>query len=113
MISGLAVVGALFVFVPNVRGSTGYGLRYSKQVDHDWGGQDRLDHVHAQARELPRHLQLLLRPQGEPGGLLTVPQRRIEDDDPFLGHRPPSDGCTRREGRSSNLFFLTFDKSIL
>lgn len=35
------------VFVPNVRGSTGYGLRYTKWVDHDWGGLDRLDHVHA------------------------------------------------------------------
>ena len=35
------------VFVPNVRGSTGYGLKYMKHVDHDWGGFDRLDHVHA------------------------------------------------------------------
>lgn len=35
------------VFVPNVRGSTGYGLDYTKQVDRDWGGKDRLDHVHA------------------------------------------------------------------
>lgn len=35
------------VFVPNVRGSTGYGLSYSKQVDRDWGGKDRQDHVHA------------------------------------------------------------------
>ncbi|MEM8534732.1 MAG: prolyl oligopeptidase family serine peptidase [Chloroflexota bacterium] len=35
------------VFVPNVRGSTGYGLSYMKQVDRDWGGNDRLDHVHA------------------------------------------------------------------
>ncbi len=35
------------VFVPNVRGSTGYGLSYTKQVDHDWGGRDRLDHVEA------------------------------------------------------------------
>jgi dienelactone hydrolase len=35
------------VFVPNVRGSTGYGMDYMKRVDHDWGGQDRLDHVHA------------------------------------------------------------------
>lgn len=35
------------VFVPNVRGSTGYGLSYTKQVDLDWGGADRLDHVHA------------------------------------------------------------------
>lgn len=42
------------VFVPNVRGSTGYGLEYSKKVDHDWGGQDRLDHVHAMTEVLPR-----------------------------------------------------------
>jgi pimeloyl-ACP methyl ester carboxylesterase len=35
------------VFVPNVRGSSGYGMRYSKFVDRDWGGDDRLDHVHA------------------------------------------------------------------
>lgn len=35
------------VFVPNVRGSTGYGLSYMKQVDRDWGGKDRLDHIHA------------------------------------------------------------------
>jgi pimeloyl-ACP methyl ester carboxylesterase len=33
------------VFVPNARGSTGYGQAYMKQVDHDWGGADRLDHV--------------------------------------------------------------------
>jgi dipeptidyl aminopeptidase/acylaminoacyl peptidase len=30
-----------------VRGSTGYGLKYSKMVDLDWGGNDRLDHIHA------------------------------------------------------------------
>ena len=35
------------VFVPNVRGSTGYGLSYTKQVDRDWGGKDMLDHMHA------------------------------------------------------------------
>ena len=35
------------VFVPNARGSSGYGLTYMKRVDHDWGGQDRLDHVAA------------------------------------------------------------------
>jgi pimeloyl-ACP methyl ester carboxylesterase len=38
------------VYVPNARGSSGYGLRYVKHVDRDWGGQDRLDHVHAAAR---------------------------------------------------------------
>jgi dipeptidyl aminopeptidase/acylaminoacyl peptidase len=42
------------VFVPNVRGSTGYGLAYSKHVDRDWGGLDRLDHVHAMTEVLPR-----------------------------------------------------------
>jgi dienelactone hydrolase len=38
------------VFVPNVRGSTGYGHEYMTRVDRDWGGQDRLDHVTAVAR---------------------------------------------------------------
>jgi dipeptidyl aminopeptidase/acylaminoacyl peptidase len=42
------------VFVPNVRGSTGYGLEYSKRVDRDWGGQDRLDHVHAMTEVLSK-----------------------------------------------------------
>lgn len=42
------------VFVPNVRGSTGYGLSYTKRVDRDWGGQDRLDHVHAMTEVLPK-----------------------------------------------------------
>jgi dipeptidyl aminopeptidase/acylaminoacyl peptidase len=41
------------VFVPNARGSTGYGLDYSKQIDRDWGGLDRLDHVHAMTEVLP------------------------------------------------------------
>jgi pimeloyl-ACP methyl ester carboxylesterase len=42
------------VFVPNARGSTGYGLGYTKRVDHDWGGQDRLDHVFAMEEVLPK-----------------------------------------------------------
>jgi dipeptidyl aminopeptidase/acylaminoacyl peptidase len=46
------------VFVPNVRGSTGYGLEYARQVDHDWGGQDRLDHVHAMTKILPKDKRL-------------------------------------------------------
>ncbi len=46
------------VFVPNVRGSTGYGLAYAKQVDRDWGGQDRLDHVHAMTKVLPQDKRL-------------------------------------------------------
>lgn len=46
------------VFVPNVRGSTGYGLDYTKQVDRDWGGQDRLDHLHAMTEVLPKDKRL-------------------------------------------------------
>jgi pimeloyl-ACP methyl ester carboxylesterase len=42
------------VFVPNARGSTGYGLSYTKLVDRDWGGGDRLDHVHAMTTVLPK-----------------------------------------------------------
>ncbi len=33
------------VFVPNVRGSTGYGHKYMSMVARDWGGKDRLDHI--------------------------------------------------------------------
>jgi dipeptidyl aminopeptidase/acylaminoacyl peptidase len=40
-------------FVPNARGSSGYGLDYAKRVDRDWGGLDRLDHVHAMTAVLP------------------------------------------------------------
>ena len=49
------------VFVPNVRGSTGYGLDYTKQVDRDWGGRDRLDHVHAMTKVLPKDKRLDLK----------------------------------------------------
>ena len=35
------------VWVPNVRGSSGYGMAYMKHVDRDRGGDDRLDHVAA------------------------------------------------------------------
>ena len=47
-------LGGFAVFVPNVRGSTGYGLSYTKWVDHDYGGKDRLDHVHAMTHILPQ-----------------------------------------------------------
>jgi dipeptidyl aminopeptidase/acylaminoacyl peptidase len=46
------------VFVPNVRGSSGYGLAYTKHVDRDWGGMDRLDHVHAMTNVLPKDERL-------------------------------------------------------
>lgn len=42
------------VFVPNVRGSTGYGFAYMNHVVRDWGGADRLDHVHAMTEVLPQ-----------------------------------------------------------
>jgi pimeloyl-ACP methyl ester carboxylesterase len=53
LIQYLALQG-FAVFVPNVRGSTGYGLDYTRRVDRDWGGQDRLDHVWAMTEVLPR-----------------------------------------------------------
>jgi dipeptidyl aminopeptidase/acylaminoacyl peptidase len=53
LIQTLALEG-FAVFVPNARGSSGYGLSYMKRVDQDWGGQDRLDHVHAMTEFLPR-----------------------------------------------------------
>jgi pimeloyl-ACP methyl ester carboxylesterase len=46
------------VFVPNVRGSTGYGMSYMKKVDRDWGGDDRRDHVHAMTEVLPNDPRL-------------------------------------------------------
>ena len=46
------------VFVPNVRGSTGYGYSYMKHVVRDWGGADRLDHVHAMTEVLPKDARI-------------------------------------------------------
>ncbi|MCK4410568.1 MAG: S9 family peptidase, partial [Candidatus Eisenbacteria sp.] len=46
------------VFVPNVRGSTGYGFDYMSRVVRDWGGADRLDHVHAMTEVLPKDARL-------------------------------------------------------
>ena len=64
------------VFVPNVRGSTGYGLSYAKQVDLDWGGKDRLDHVHALTHFLPNDKRLDVRRAGvvgrSYGGYMTL-----------------------------------------
>lgn len=64
------------VFVPNVRGSTGYGLSYVKQVDRDWGGKDRLDHVHAMTEVLPKDSRLDIKRAGvvgrSYGGYMTL-----------------------------------------
>lgn len=46
------------VFVPNVRGSTGYGFAYMNRVMRDWGGQDVLDHIHAMTQVLPQDKRL-------------------------------------------------------
>jgi pimeloyl-ACP methyl ester carboxylesterase len=66
------------VFVPNVRGSTGYGLDYTSQVDRDWGGQDRLDHVHAMTKVLPLDKRLDVKRAGvvgrSYGGYMTLIQ---------------------------------------
>lgn len=64
------------VFVPNVRGSTGYGLSYMKKVDRDWGGEDRLDHVHAMTEILPKDKRLNISHTGvvgrSYGGYMTL-----------------------------------------
>jgi pimeloyl-ACP methyl ester carboxylesterase len=64
------------VFVPNVRGSTGYGFSYMKQVDRDWGGKDRLDHVFAMENVLPRDSRLDVKRTGvmgrSYGGYMTL-----------------------------------------
>jgi dipeptidyl aminopeptidase/acylaminoacyl peptidase len=49
----MLVLSGFAVFVPNVRGSTGYGYDYMNRVVRDWGGADRLDHVHALTAVLP------------------------------------------------------------
>ena len=72
------------VFVPNVRGSTGYGLSYTKQVDHDWGGQDRLDHVHAMTEVLPKDPRLDVKRAAvvgrSYGGYMTLIQAGMHPD---------------------------------
>lgn len=64
------------VFVTNARGSTGYGLGYTKKVDRDWGGDDRLDHVHAMTEVLPNDKRLDLKQAGvvgrSYGGYMTL-----------------------------------------
>jgi pimeloyl-ACP methyl ester carboxylesterase len=57
LIQFLAMSG-FAVFVPNVRGSTGYGFDYMSRVVRDWGGADRLDHVHAMTEVLPNDARL-------------------------------------------------------
>ena len=72
------------VFVPNVRGSTGYGLSYTKQVDRDWGGQDRLDHVHAMTEVLPQDKRLDVKRSAvvgrSYGGYMTLMQAGMHPD---------------------------------
>ena len=64
------------VFVPNVRGSTGYGLSYMKHIDRDWGGLDRLDHVYAMTEVLPKDNRLDIKRAGvvgrSYGGYMTL-----------------------------------------
>jgi dipeptidyl aminopeptidase/acylaminoacyl peptidase len=72
------------VFVPNVRGSTGYGLKYVKHVDRDWGGQDRLDHVHAMTQVLPKDKRLDVKRAAvvgrSYGGYMTLIQAGMHPD---------------------------------
>jgi dipeptidyl aminopeptidase/acylaminoacyl peptidase len=72
------------VFVPNVRGSTGYGLSYTKHIDRDWGGQDRLDHVHAMTQVLPKDKRLDVSRSAvvgrSYGGYMTLMQAGLHPD---------------------------------
>jgi esterase/lipase len=72
------------VFVPNVRGSTGYGLSYTKHIDRDWGGQDRLDHVHAMKEVLPKDKRLAVKRAAvvgrSYGGYMTLIQAGMHPD---------------------------------
>ena len=72
----LLTLKGIAVFVPNVRGSTGYGLGYMKAVDRDWGGKDRLDHVHAMQEFLPKDDRLDISRSGvvgrSYGGYMTL-----------------------------------------
>jgi len=72
------------VFVPNVRGSTGYGLSYVKHVDRDWGGQDRLDHVHAMTKILPKDKRVDVKRSAvvgrSYGGYMTLMQAGMHPD---------------------------------
>ena len=72
------------VFVPNVRGSTGYGLSYTKYVDKDWGGLDRLDHVHAMTKVLPKDKRLDVNRAAvvgrSYGGYMTLMQAGLHPD---------------------------------
>ena len=64
------------VFVPNVRGSTGYGFEYMSKVIKNWGGDDRLDHVHALTEVLSRDERLDTKRAGvvgrSYGGFMTL-----------------------------------------
>jgi len=67
-----------------VRGSTGYGLSFTKRVDHDWGGQDRLDHVHAMTEILPKDPRLDVKRAAvvgrSYGGYMTLIQAGMHPD---------------------------------
>jgi len=76
-------LNGMAVFVPNVRGSTGYGLDYTKRVDRDWGGADRLDHV-AGLASLAGHPRVDTRRAGvigrSYGGYMTLMQVGMHPD---------------------------------
>ncbi len=69
-------LNGIAVFVPNVRGSTGYGFNYMRRVERDWGGADRLDHVHAMTEILPKDARLDVERAGvvgrSYGGFMTL-----------------------------------------
>lgn len=63
------------VFVPNVRGSTGYGINYTKMIFKNWGGDDLKDHVYG-LKSLEKDKRLDSRKRGSMGrsygGFMTM-----------------------------------------
>ena len=69
-------------------------------------GKPGFDDVHAERVELTRQLQLLRRTQREPGRLLAVTQRRVEDPDLFHVATPIADywpSSSRRDWAADNV----------
>ena len=67
---------------PNHPGDLLHGIEVALTGDR----KTRLDDIHAQARELTGHLQLLAGSHGRTGALLSVPESRVKNQDAIAGH---------------------------
>ena len=81
------------------RGDRPHGLGVGLGGDRE----ARFDHVHAERVELPGELQLLGHAQREPGRLLAVAQRRVEDGDAVC-HEASIDNCPNSPATYSQIY---------